>query len=62
MTVNIYVKGNKFSTILHLVFVSFSLVGNGFGLCVGGLLKPKTICQHQSLLIAQMFLFALSAH
>ncbi len=35
---------------------------NGFGLCVGGLLKPKTVCQHQSLLIAQMFLFALSAH
>jgi hypothetical protein len=39
-----------------------SLAGNGFGLCVGGLLKPKTVCQHQRLLIAQMFLFALSAH
>jgi hypothetical protein len=35
---------------------------NGFGLCVGGLLKPLTVFQHQGLLIAQMFLFALSAH
>jgi len=38
------------------------LATNVFGLCVGGLLKPKTVCQHQSLLIAQMLLFALSAH
>lgn len=33
-----------------------------FGLCVGGLLKPKTVCQQQRLLNAQMFLFAMSAH
>jgi len=38
------------------------LAHNGFGLCVGGLLKPQTVCQQQRLLIAQMFLFALSAH
>lgn len=38
------------------------ITANGFGLCVGGLLKPKTVCQQQRLLIAQMFLFALSAH
>jgi hypothetical protein len=38
------------------------LARNGFGLCVGGLLKPQTVCQHQTLLIAQMFLFALTAH
>jgi hypothetical protein len=37
-------------------------VGNGFGLGFGGLLKPKTVCKHHSLFIAQMFLFALSAH
>jgi hypothetical protein len=24
---------------------------NGFGLCVGGLLKPKTVCLQQGLLI-----------
>jgi hypothetical protein len=35
---------------------------NGFGLGEGGLLKPETVCQHQGLLIAQMFLLALSAH
>ena len=34
----------------------------GFGNFFGGLLKPKTVCQHQRLLIAQMFLFALSVH
>jgi hypothetical protein len=37
------------------------MVHNDFGLRVGELLKPKTFCQHQCLLIAQMFLFALSA-
>ncbi len=47
---------------LFVVVVSFStLAGKGFRLCVGGLLNPKTVCQHQSLLIAQMFLFAISA-
>jgi hypothetical protein len=48
---------------LHIIIHGANPIGhNGFGLCVGGLLKPKTVCQHQSLLIAQMFLFALSAH
>ncbi|MDQ3016955.1 MAG: hypothetical protein M3R25_09605, partial [Bacteroidota bacterium] len=40
----------------------FFMTHNGFGLRVGGLLKPKTVCQHQRVLIALMFLFALSAH
>jgi hypothetical protein len=51
----------KISEIM-LVEVKIKLAYNGFGLCVGGLLKPKTVCQHQRLLIAQIFLFALSAH
>lgn len=32
------------------------------GLCVGGCLKPETVCQHQSLLIPQILLYALSTH
>jgi hypothetical protein len=51
-----------FSVRLLSVVLSFRVRHNGFGLCVGGLLKPKTVCQHQCLLIAQMFLFELSAH
>jgi hypothetical protein len=47
---------------LLLVVGSRNIAGNVFGLGVGGLLKPKNVCQHQRLLIAQMFLFALSAH
>ena len=39
-----------------------TLAGNGFGLCVGGLLKPQTVRRHRCILIAQMFLFALVAH
>ena len=38
-----------------------SITAKGLWLCVGGLLKPKTVCQHHRLLVAQMFLSALSA-
>jgi len=38
------------------------ITANGFWLCFGGLLKPKTICQHQSFLFAQLILFAPAAH
>jgi len=50
---------------LHVFFFEqypIYLAANGLGLCVGGLLKPKTVCQHQSLLIAQKFVLALPAH
>jgi len=49
--------------LLHFtVFTVVQLAANGFGLFVGGLLKPYTVCQYQRLLIAQKFIFALSAH
>jgi hypothetical protein len=51
-----------FSVRLLSVVSSFRVRHNGFGLCVGGPLKPKFVYQHQSLFIAQMFLFALSTH
>jgi hypothetical protein len=54
-------KKNIGYEILKRLILVFSQT-DGFGLCVGGLLKPKTVCQHQSLLIAQMLLFVLSAH
>jgi len=42
------------STVFLSVYVvsSATLAPNVLGLCVGGLLKPKTFCQHQRLLIA----------
>ncbi len=34
---------------------------NGFGICVGGLLKPQTVCQYKRLFIAYMSIFERSA-